>query len=503
MMLTACGGSSSSSSTVENVTLAGNWQFAVAPPSDGSFLGGLQGGFLLQNGSSATGAAAYSVSLPELLIPCSSGTAQITGTLSGQTVTLTAVAGTQTFTFTGTLALNSTPVVGSTVFVGETMSGTYTSTAGTAADGTACGTAQTGLQWSAVLVPPITGIVQGSFHSTGGAANLSNQDFLLSGSLTQEANTGKSSATVSGSLNFTNPATTISDYPCFDTASVYGQVSGSSVTLQIVGSDQSILGQIGEPADSNGVTGLNPVTVQSASSGYILQGTGPSYMVATSMATKTPCPGSLSNTLTAGDYGNVCLALETTFGSDDSCPQAVTLSPSSLTFLPQVLGSPSTTQLITLANTSGATLDSLTVSLANLSGAKNFAATDTCGASGAPSQGQPFNLDSGASCVVTVTFAPLQTCAAGLPSTQCPSSVTATLTVAGPNSETFSAASITGTGLSSSSSIRGFDFGAPGILEANLPQPLLFAGRNGHPVRILPSSSHRTFQDVERHAYID
>ena len=169
-MLTACGGSSSSRSTVENVTLAGNWQFAVAPPSDGSFLGGLQGGFLLQNGSSATGAAAYSVSLPELLIPCSSGTAQITGTLSGQTVTLTAVAGTQTFTFTGTLALNSTPVVGSTVFVGETMSGTYTSTAGTAADGTACGTAQTGLQWSAVLVPPITGIIQGSFHSTGGAA---------------------------------------------------------------------------------------------------------------------------------------------------------------------------------------------------------------------------------------------------------------------------------------------------------------------------------------------
>ena len=31
------------------LTLSGNWQFTLANPPDGSFLGGLQGGFLLQN----------------------------------------------------------------------------------------------------------------------------------------------------------------------------------------------------------------------------------------------------------------------------------------------------------------------------------------------------------------------------------------------------------------------------------------------------------------------
>ena len=30
------------------LTLSGNWQFSMAGPGDGSFLGGLQGGFLLQ-----------------------------------------------------------------------------------------------------------------------------------------------------------------------------------------------------------------------------------------------------------------------------------------------------------------------------------------------------------------------------------------------------------------------------------------------------------------------
>src|SRR5271157_2866560 len=65
MMLAACGGGSSSGAGQQvPLTLSGNWQFTMAPPADGSFLGGLQGGFLLQNGSSVTGAATYAVSLP-------------------------------------------------------------------------------------------------------------------------------------------------------------------------------------------------------------------------------------------------------------------------------------------------------------------------------------------------------------------------------------------------------------------------------------------------------
>src|SRR5208282_2169875 len=192
----------------DTLTLSGNWQFTMAPPSDGSFLGGLQGGFLLQNNGAVTGAAAYAVSLPNLLIPCSTGSATITGTISGQNVqTLTAVAGTQTFTLTATLSLD-----------GSTMAGTYTSTAGTAGDGAPCGTAQTGLQWSAVLVPPLSGGLQGSYHSAGGNAGLGQQEFVLTGGLTQAANTGAASAALNGSLSFINSVTGFSDYPCLSNA---------------------------------------------------------------------------------------------------------------------------------------------------------------------------------------------------------------------------------------------------------------------------------------------
>ena len=123
--LSACGGGSSSDSQ-QSTTLSGNWKFTVSAPSDNSFSGGLQGGFLLQNNGSVSGAAVYSVSAPALPAaqnPCNSGSAPITGTISNLNVTLTAVAGSQTFTFTGALSSD-----------GSTMNGTYASTAGTAAD---------------------------------------------------------------------------------------------------------------------------------------------------------------------------------------------------------------------------------------------------------------------------------------------------------------------------------------------------------------------------------
>src|ERR1035438_6204691 len=271
LMLAACGGSSSSGSPPINVSLSGNWQFTMAPPHDGSFTGGLLGGFLLQTNGSVTGGTTYAVSLPGFLIPCNSGSATVTGMVSGQTVSLTAVAGTQTFTLTGKISLDS-----------SSMSGTYTSTDGTASNGAPCGTAQSGLQWSAALVPPLTGPFQGTFHSAGGPAGLNEQDFVVTGALTQAANTAASSEAVTGNLNFLNPQTNLSDYPCLTSAYVYGEISGSAVDLQLVGTDGSVLGQIGEPFGSNGVTGVNPVTYASVNSVYILNGLGPSYMVARS-----------------------------------------------------------------------------------------------------------------------------------------------------------------------------------------------------------------------------
>jgi hypothetical protein len=113
LLLSACGGGSSSSTgTQVPLTLVGNWQFTLAPAPDGSFQGGPQGGFLLQTGGAVTGAAAYSVYLPNLAYPCNSGSASVTGTLSGQAVTLNVTAGTQTFTLTGTLSLDSSTMSG-------------------------------------------------------------------------------------------------------------------------------------------------------------------------------------------------------------------------------------------------------------------------------------------------------------------------------------------------------------------------------------------------------
>jgi len=372
------------------------------------------------------GTAAYSVSLSQLLVPCSNGSAAITGTINGQNLTLTASAGTQTFTFAGTLS-----------FDGSTMIGTYSSTAGTASDGAPCGTAQSGLQWSAILVPPITGAIQGTFHSAGGAAGLSNQDFAASGSLTQAANSG-ASAQVTGVLDFVSPSTNVSVYPCFATASVVGQISGNSVVLQIVGADESVLGEMGETIGPGGVTGIDPLTFNSAHGGYILNALGPSYLVAT-----TGCPGNVENAAAAGDYGNMCLAVTSPLlGTSSACQETITLAPASLTFPAQKAGT-TATQLITMSNTSGTALKNVTLSVANdPASAANFSETDNCGLDGAASLGAPVYFPSGQSCAITIMFTPQ--CGS-----ECVSPLTATLTATGPTSadnDTVFAVPIKGTG---------------------------------------------------------
>src|SRR5262249_37081581 len=67
--------------------LAGNWKFAMAAPSDGSFLGGLQGGFLSRNGKNVNGSSVYAMWVESSQF-CSSGSAPITGMIEGQNVKL-------------------------------------------------------------------------------------------------------------------------------------------------------------------------------------------------------------------------------------------------------------------------------------------------------------------------------------------------------------------------------------------------------------------------------
>jgi hypothetical protein len=476
VVLSACGGGSSGRGSQIPVSLSGNWQFTVASPPDGSFLGGLQGGFLLQAKNSVNGSVAYSILLPPAQsggnpTVCDSGSAPITGTVSGQSVTLTAVAGTQTFALNGTLS-----------FDGSTMAGTYTSTV---PDGSACGTVQTGLQWSATFVPQLTGPIQGNFHSSGGNAGLNGQDFLVSGALSQADSSGASTAPVTGTLNFLNSTTNLSDYPCFALASVSGQISGTSVILQIVGTDGSIWGQIGEPTGS--ATGATPVTFDPAQGGHILHGVGTSYLVATNT-----CPGNLSGITTAGDSGSICLAL----GGTKACQQPITLTPAALIFPAQGVRTSPTFLTTVLTNTSSSILSSLSLTIRNDSGPGNFAESDDCGLAGVPSQGQSFSLNPQQFCTITVAFSPQASCA-----NQPEQCLIGTLMVTDFSNDTIYTLPLMGTGISgSAASTLELDLRETRAAESMLSQWPWFNKRSGHAE---PSSSSRVDQDVEHHVQID
>ncbi|MGA7078308.1 MAG: hypothetical protein WBQ43_03860 [Terriglobales bacterium] len=421
LTLAACGGSTSGGSQPSG-TLSGDWQFTTwANPAGQS--GGLEGGFLLESNGSVTGQFVYSVTSSGYdLGPCNAGTATITS--ESGSGPLTVAAGAQSPTPSGqgqTYTLTINPALSSNGLIG----GTYTATAGTLIlpDGTQvpCGAAVTAtdnLSWSAQLVPALTGPITGSFHSTQVGSSLHDQDFPVAGVLTQGENIGASNATITGTLTFPN-------YPCFSTASVNGQISGDSVILEIIGTNGAVIGQIGEPAGSP--TGVNPVTFVPFMDGYILQGTKPSYMATGS------CGGNLSDTSEAGDSGAICLALNST----TTCQQPITLSPATLTFPAQMLvdcgtppncaspvqGSPGTptSQTITLTNNSNSALSGLTAIFgdgnlysffgeSDFTGLPNFTQTDACGPGGASSNGQPFDLASGQSCAITVTFTPQESC---------------------------------------------------------------------------------------------
>lgn len=364
--------------------LSGNWQFKVANPPDQSFGGGMQGGFLVQNNNSLTGSVAFSISGSSAQI-CNSGSAAITGTISEQNVTFTAAAGTQTFTFTGSVSTDN-----------STMVGTYSSTAG-AANGAACGTAQAGLPWSANFVPPLVGAIQGGFHSTGGSSGLMNQQFPATGLISQAENSGESSAVVTGTLTFVDPVSLLSVYPCIDTVTVNGRISGNTVTLKLIGNDGSNVGQIG------GILPSQPVTFDRFRSGNVLHdvaGMGYAFNTQT-------CPG--TSLVQAGDFGNICLGVATS----SACSQPISLFPAALIFPPQAPGATSALPIYVQNNTQS-TLSGITVTLVNTSTTGNsFAIVGaTCDVPGdpvavplpLPQPEEPFDLLAGQTCTFPVTF---------------------------------------------------------------------------------------------------
>lgn len=497
VLLSACGGSSKSSNT--SGPLAGNWQITNMA-LDSSLQGGIQGGFLTQSSQgSVSGQFAYSFSSQPGSF-CNSGTATVTGTVQGQNATLTVLAGPQTYTLKGTLSSD-----------GKTLMGTYNSTAGPlVADPTnpnnliPCGTAQTGLHWSAVSVPPLSGAVQGSFHSTGNGINalLGGRDFPVTGILTQGPNTGASSATVTGSLSFQG-------YPCLASASVTGEITGNSVILQVFAASGLNAGDLGSPSNK---TVLSQLSFAGTPGGYVLRGTG-AYGISTSK-----CPGGNL----PGDVGNVCLAMgwdkgtqnDPTQFSNQACTQPVTLTPGSLTFPAQFLGTDATSQSMTLTNTdpSGSTVSGLKLAFRSLAGSPDFSGSDFTGIPNFSEQdtcsnppGSSFSLAPQQSCTITVTFDPQQSCTwipTTTPPSQCPPflgpsvpsppALRATVTVTSPTSSdgnTDFQVPVTGIGLSAiQPSTPELDFSSESLNgPGSPPQSVSFTNVSNAAVQILPA----------------
>ena len=511
LTLSGCGGSSSSPSNNSDPQVSGNWQFTLTTTGTSLAVSPLQGGFLLQRNGAITGQAVFSIVLPSqnggLPTTCNSGTATITGTSSGQSVNLTAVLGTldahgnpatQTLTLKdGSLSSNNSTI----------QNGTYNLTPGYAnlsGQLLSCGTAQDTGSWTAMLVPALTGGFQGFFHSTTGTS-FTNQDIAVSGTFNQGPNIGAATATVSGTLLFQDPVSLLNDYPCLATASVNGTISGSTVLFQVLSTNGTVVGQIGQTPGSG-----NPpstVTFDNAQGGYVLHNisgaksgtSGGGYLITTKS-----CSG--------GDSGNLCLAL----GGSKACTQPVTLTPFSITFPPQLVGSTATSQTITLTNNTSSQLTGLGLRFgdidsaqfygfpgADFNGVPNFTEQATC------SQNGTVTLDAGASCVITVSFSPQESCPwlpqstggaiiQGAPPVVCPIPLTAALTVTVPSGSADAdnefSVPITGSGLSRLvPSVPEIDFGAEAVGEASPPQTLTFTNQSPNPVTILPASTPCTY----------
>jgi hypothetical protein len=224
-----------------------------------------------------------------------------------------------------------------------------------------------------------------------------NQQFPVTGLISQAANSGDSSAVVTGTLTFVDPVSLVSVYPCIDMVTVNGSISGDTVTLQLIGSDGSNVGQIG------GIMPSQPVTFDRFHGGNVLHDVaGMGY------AFNTPtCPG--ASLVQAGDFGNICLGV----GSSTACSQPITLSPQALVFPPQPPGATYASPIY-VANNTQSTLSGVTVTLVNTSNAGTSfdLVGPICDVPGdplalpvpLPQPDSPFDLLAGQTCTFPVSF---------------------------------------------------------------------------------------------------
>lgn len=252
--LTACGGGSQNGNPIATA-ISGNWQISLQKASSKAAPKPVSG-FLLENGSGAvTG------NLMVTNVPCS-GVGVTTGSVDQPNVTLTVSPAGTTLNLSGTLGSDS-----------SSMSGSFTLLA-TGCSGSQSNPSETGT-WTANLVQPLSGSLQGTFTSTMSAT--SGTAFPITGQISQGPNTGSSYAVLTGNLAITGSS-------CFSSATLSGVISGTTVAINIATSNGTEIGQI---------TGTSSLAATSLTGTYkiVPQGTLPG----------TPCQ--------QGDQGTVSLTL--------------------------------------------------------------------------------------------------------------------------------------------------------------------------------------------------
>ena len=276
--------------------------------------------------------AAVSLSLSSLTFPDT----QVGSTSAPQTVTLTNTGGSN---------LNITVISYSQGFILPNQN-----CLGTLAAGASC-------QMSVAFKPTVGGAFSGNLQITDDASN-SPQSVALSGN-------GIAPAAVSlspSSLSFSTPLGT----------------SSTPQTITVTNTGGAALG-------ISGIAANQPFAVMTSTCTGNLAG-GASCSVSISFTPHTS--GSVTGAFTITDNAS---------GSPQSVPltgttpAAVSLSPSSLTFSGQAIGTTSVAQTVSLTNAGGASL-----SISSISASQPFAQTNNC----------PASLAGGASCTISVTFTP-------------------------------------------------------------------------------------------------
>jgi hypothetical protein len=261
----ACGGGSMPMDASSGLT--GNWQLDLLQEEPRPQTSLSISGFLVESNSAVTG----SVEVPAVAGQHNcGGISALTGSVSGQSVTLSVNEGGTTVNLTGIISPD-----------GTSMSGDYQG------EGGGCFTSPTTGTWNAFLIPPLsgnfTGVINSQYMQILQSASTP-VPVTVSGKITQSTNAGTGNATLTGTISAVG-------YPCFATASLSGTISGQNVYLNIFGYNGVQIGTLGQPGTVGAAGSPATVVVESGKVSLVDSSNSGLFLGAfTGTGTVGPCP---------------------------------------------------------------------------------------------------------------------------------------------------------------------------------------------------------------------